>query len=106
MKDTFDIELLYVAPDGAESVALIYLKGTGKTVCNLAGSNSYQIVSGEGVFFFPELGGKQVVEPGDMVHVPSGRVYYDEGDLVMLCTSRPAFKEDSVVVDPPVTVVE
>lgn len=93
----FDVETWYKAPDGRESVALVILRGTGERVCNTA-SSTYQIVSGSGTFYFPELSGQQNVEPGDIVHVPSGRTYYDEGNLVMICTTQPAFDSTAVVV--------
>ncbi len=94
----FNVETWYKAPDKSESVALVAIKGVGKTVCNAGCSSSYQVVSGSGTFFFPELGVRQDVGPGDVVDVSSGRVYRDEGDLVIICTSRPAFDPTAVVV--------
>jgi mannose-6-phosphate isomerase-like protein (cupin superfamily) len=95
--DRFEVETWYRSPDGKESVAMIFLQGTGEKVCNTA-SSTYEIVSGRGTFYFPEFGGQQDVEAGDVVHVPSGRVYYDEGDLMMICTTRPAFDPTAVLV--------
>ncbi len=94
--ERFEVDTLYV--DENRSVALVSLIGTGRTVVNRASDNIYEIVSGQGTFYFPQMRFTKEVGPGSIVEIPKDVLYRDEGDLVMLCTSEPAFDESAVTV--------
>lgn len=90
----FDAETWF--QDDEKSIALIVLKGLNSKVRNRVSTTTYEVVSGSGRFSFG--GADFEVKAGSRVTIPAGHTYQDQGDLVMLATSRPPFNPKQVEV--------
>jgi mannose-6-phosphate isomerase-like protein (cupin superfamily) len=89
--------------DEEQTVALIILNGLGSKVRNRHSDMTYKVVSGRGSFSISSgcnhptnITLKKLVNPGDEVTIPKGKIYVDEGNLVMLATAKPPFDEAGV----------
>lgn len=91
----FEVDTLLSDED--KTIALVTLQGLGAHVRNELSNNTYRIISGVGRFVV-EGREPQEVQAGSVVHIERGRSYQDEGDLVMLCTSRPPFNPQTVQI--------
>ena len=90
--DRFDVETWF--EDDSKTVALVVLQGLNSLVRNNHSLMTYQIISGAGTFKVGSI--DFLVGAGDVVSIPKGMPYQDEGDLMMIATAEPRFDTNSV----------
>jgi mannose-6-phosphate isomerase-like protein (cupin superfamily) len=82
------------------SIALIFLNGANRKITN--GSDArYFVLSGKGTFFVWHMSEEATVLPvkeGDIIRIPSGVPYRDEGKMVMISINNPAYDPSSIEV--------
>lgn len=80
--------------DHEHTIARIVLRGLNRPVINHLSSTTYEVLCGEGTmeidFAVHEL------RPGVEITVPAGTPYQDEGELLMLATTKPPFESSAV----------
>lgn len=75
------------------SFAKVKLIGEQKTSLNKNSDIYYYVLEGEGFFYIEETK-KVAVAKGDLVYIPKGTKYKDEGELILLAISNPRFNRE------------
>lgn len=77
------------------SLALIELNGKNRKIKNELSDAFYFVIEGDGKFF---LNGEEYqVGEGDLVCIPKGTSYFDEGKLKMVSIATPPFDREYVI---------
>lgn len=77
--------------DNELSIAFVALKGRGAHVRNMLSETTYEVISGHGIFRLDDDDCILLVGPGDKLTIGPDQGYQDQGNLVMLATSRPPY---------------
>lgn len=87
------VEELY--RDEKKSVARMVLRGVGRRAINHLSETTYETLCGSGIM---DVDGEiyELYQGNLAITVKPGTPYYDQGDVVLLATSRPPFQPDKV----------
>jgi mannose-6-phosphate isomerase-like protein (cupin superfamily) len=91
-----EFEAREIAKTNEFSLTEIKLNGIGKAVRNRDCEAVYYIVKGSGRFTFLDIGEEISVDPGDIVVIPRGEAYRDDGKMTMISLYRPPFDKSQV----------
>lgn len=78
----------------AMSAAVITLSGKNRKTKHTVSSSFYYVLEGSGAFTINDE--RNEVSKGDLVFIPQGSVYFDEGDMTLLAINSPRFNAESV----------
>lgn len=82
--------------DGNLSGAIVILKGTNRCIRHKKAEATYLVLKGEGLF---NVNGEEIyVEKGQLITIPKGTFYFDEGNMTMLAVNEPGFDPSKIEV--------
>lgn len=77
------------------SIAKVVVNGKNKQIINPVSDAFYYVISGAGVFTVD--GQVFDVETGDLITIPKGTKYSDQGEMELLAINTPAFDADVII---------
>jgi mannose-6-phosphate isomerase-like protein (cupin superfamily) len=78
------------------SAVIIKLNGKNKKNKHTVSDTFYFVLKGQGHFYLDKQ--KYSVEKGDLIVIPHGTIYQDEGDMTLLSICNPRFDADTVEI--------
>lgn len=76
------------------SLAIVKINGVNKKIVNRSSDALYYVLEGSGTF---NISGEEAeVEKGDLVFIPKGSAYFDQGKMTLLAFNNPRFEADKI----------
>ena len=76
------------------SIVKIFVEGKNQKVMDTKSNKFYYVIEGDGYFTIENE--KHPVSCGDLIFIPKGTTYFDEGNMVMLAINSPRFNRENV----------
>jgi len=73
---------------------MIKVAGTNRKHKNLKSDEFHFVLTGSGTY--TEAQDRTEVSPGDLVHIPKGQVYENDGQMTLLVFSSPAYDKNEI----------